>query len=79
MAEIIDLEEYRFEKWYANMAWGYMTLDDVGRALAEQLERRIGGDNTRLSISVKGLKRGKKAKVIKIYSNKGGKNGGKNC
>ena len=66
MAEIIDLEEYRFEKWYANMAWGYMTLDDVGRALAEQLERRINGNNTRLSISVKGFKKEKKAEVIKI-------------
>ena len=75
MAEIIDLEEYRFEKWYANMAWGYMTLDDVAQAFAENLERRIGGGNTSLSISVKGLKRGKKAKVIKIYSNRGGKNG----
>ena len=66
MAEIIDLEEYRFEKWYANMAWGYMTLDDVSRALAEQLERRLGGGNTRLSISVKGIKREKRAGVIKI-------------
>ena len=75
MAEIIDLEEYRFEKWYENMAWGYMTPDDVARAFVENLERRIGGDNTRLSISVKGLKRGKKAEVIKIHSGKGGSNG----
>ena len=66
MAEIIDLEEYRFEKWYANMAWGYMTLDDVAQAFAENLERRIGGGNTRLSISVKGIKREKRAGVIKI-------------
>jgi len=71
MAEIIDLHDYKFDKWAReNIPLG--TSCDV---MAERIAKYLAGNGPKIYISIHGFKNEKKAEVIRIHPNKEGDNG----